>query len=218
MSSSTSTKPRDRDDRIEQEGVEPDDVVHHRRRRLLEADLPVRRLPERRPRPRHGPPSSAPDRYRHGGQPLEHEHRRHRSFDEAVIRRIVSSHDAKHDDTDSGSSHPERSVRQGGVWAGRAAGPLRESRQSQNHNSGLLAMHLVMGFHAVIHASLTALWVRAGHDRISATMRCSTVPLDARVCGTMALDFSLWKRVTSTAGRVVGLRTCAAASRAGRRS
>ena len=61
--------------------METDDIVHHRRRRLLEAELPGRRLPQPRPSHPAGHQENA-NRHRRRGQPLEHQHRRHCSFDE----------------------------------------------------------------------------------------------------------------------------------------
>ncbi len=71
---------RDRSDPIEQVVVEPDDVVHHWRDRLLQPDLPGRRLPDSG----HGHPHARQedeDRPCQCGQPLEHQHRRHCSFE-----------------------------------------------------------------------------------------------------------------------------------------
>src|SRR5215510_3923796 len=88
----------------------------------------------------------------------------------------------KHDDTNGGSNRPERSVLKGAL--GRASGgTFEEIPPTQNHNSGLLAMHLVM---ASMRSSTTANnpLDRWEYDPISATMRCSTVPPDApAACG-----------------------------------
>ena len=95
--------------------VKPDDLVHHRRGRLLESDLPVGEgCPIARRAPSAG--KQCTDRHRHGGQPLEHQHRRHRSFDEAVTR------PPRHTLLDRWA-RPERSVRHGRLLGRRAAGP-----------------------------------------------------------------------------------------------
>ncbi len=120
------------------------------------------------------------------------------------IRRIVSRMTPKHDDTNSGSSHPERSVLKGAL--GRASGrTFEESRQLKTTIPG--SSQCTLSWLPCGHPpSLKSPWDRAGHDPISATMRCSTVPpCDACSRLTWALDFSLWKRVTSAAGTVVAL-------------
>src|SRR5215510_11954272 len=87
----------------------------------------------------------------------------------------------KHDDTNSGSSRPERNVLKGTL--GRASGgTFEEIPPTQNHNSTLLAMHLVM---ASMRSSTTAdnPLDREEYDPISATMDCSTVaPMRRPIC------------------------------------
>ena len=137
MSSSTSTKTVMADDDPEHEIVEPDDVVHRRRRRLLEAHLPRRRLAEA------GERDAARCECRHeserrGGrsdQSHEHQHWRVRSFQfdrsdtdpkpESASPSARAWHDAL----------PASSARSG-------IAPRTELCGFSNHNSALLAMRL----------------------------------------------------------------------------
>src|SRR5262249_47961819 len=125
----------DRRDGVEQIGVEFDNLVHYRRGRLLEIELPLRRPPVARP-DRAKARKQGTDRDRRGGQPLQSEHRRHHSIDEAVSRRAVASRGSR-------TTPPGRIVRQGAFRQG-ARRDFWGIPASQNHNSGLLAMHLVM--------------------------------------------------------------------------
>ena len=68
--------------------MEPDDIVHHRGGGLLKAQLPGRRLPEAGVGRTAGGGEDGRNYSRQRGQPLEHQHRRVRSFGE--IERVAS--------------------------------------------------------------------------------------------------------------------------------
>ena len=91
------------------------------------------------------PPGVATHRHRQCGQPLEHQHRRRRSFDEMRLSRACRA--ALRKPAGAGPARFERCVRQAAGSGERAAGPQGNPSLS-NHNSGRLAMHPVHVSHA----------------------------------------------------------------------
>ena len=131
ISSNASTKHRDQGDDHQQEVVKPRDLLHDRRGRLLEADLPGRRLPQAG----HG---------RCGNQrcqcccccdqQISAPASRLRSFDKSLSADLAR--------TDGRQPASRKSPGQLACGSGDARRDFRENPGFSNHNSARLAMRL----------------------------------------------------------------------------